>query len=249
MDFDFSALFTPEALISLATLTFMEIVLGIDNIIFISIVAGKLPVEKQARTRTIGLALALIFRILLLLGITWIIGLTKPLFSFTAFDTTYGVTARDLILFAGGLFLMAKSTTEIHSKIEGHDEEARKTGKSISVASVLIQIILLDMIFSIDSILTAVGLVKEVPIMIAAVIISIVVMMLASGAISKFVNEHPTIKILALAFLILIGFMLVLEGLPDQLAIHVPKGYIYFAIFFSLAVEMLNMRMRKKAAH
>lgn len=248
MDFDFSALLTPEALISLATLTFMEIVLGIDNIIFISIVAGKLPVEKQARTRTIGLALALIFRILLLLGITWIIGLTKPLFSFMAFDTTYGVTARDLILFAGGLFLMAKSTTEIHSKIEGHEEGAKKTGKSISVASVLFQIILLDMIFSIDSILTAVGLVKEVPIMIAAVIISIIVMMLASGAISKFVNEHPTIKILALAFLILIGFMLVLEGLPDQLAIHVPKGYIYFAIFFSLAVEMLNMRMRKKAA-
>lgn len=240
---DLSALFTPEALISLVTLTFMEIVLGIDNIIFISIVAGKLPAEKQARTRTIGLGLALIFRILLLLGITWIIGLTKPLFSITQ----YHITARDLILFVGGLFLIAKSTTEIHSKIEGHDEEAMKAGKGISVTSILIQIILLDMIFSIDSILTAVGLVKEVPIMIAAVIISIGVMMLAAGAISKFVNGHPTIKILALAFLILIGFMLVLEGMPDQLAIHVPKGYIYFAIFFSLAVEMLNLRMRKKS--
>lgn len=240
---DLSALLTPEALISLVTLTFMEIVLGIDNIIFISIVAGKLPEEKQARTRTIGLGLALIFRILLLLGITWIIGLTKPLFSITQ----YHITARDLILFVGGLFLIAKSTTEIHSKIEGHDEESMKAGKGISVASILIQIILLDMIFSIDSILTAVGLVKEVPIMIAAVIISIGVMMLAAGAISKFVNGHPTIKILALAFLILIGFMLVLEGMPDQLAIHVPKGYIYFAIFFSLAVEMLNLRMRKKS--
>ena len=241
---DLSALFTTEALISLVTLTFMEIVLGIDNIIFISIIAGKLPAEKQARTRTIGLGLALIFRILLLLGITWIIGLTKPLFSITQ----YHITARDLILFVGGLFLIAKSTTEIHSKIEGHDEEAMKAGKGVSVASILIQIILLDMIFSIDSILTAVGLVKEVPIMIAAVIISIGVMMLAAGAISKFVNGHPTIKILALAFLILIGFMLVLEGMPDQLAIHVPKGYIYFAIFFSLAVEMLNLRMRKKSA-
>lgn len=240
---DLSALLTPEALISLFTLTFMEIVLGIDNIIFISIVAGKLPAEQQAKTRTTGLALALIFRILLLLGITWIIGLTKPLFSIAQ----YHITARDLILFVGGLFLIAKSTTEIHSKIEGHDEEARKAGKSISITSVLIQIILLDMIFSIDSILTAVGLVKEVAIMIIAVIISIGIMMLAAGPISKFVNERPTIKILALAFLILIGFMLVLEGMPDQLAIHVPKGYIYFAIFFSLAVEMLNLRMRKKS--
>jgi predicted tellurium resistance membrane protein TerC len=237
---DFSALFTPEALV---TLTFMEIVLGIDNIIFISIIAGKLPEAKQARTRTIGLALALIFRILLLLGITWIIGLTKPLFSVME----YHITARDLILFLGGLFLIAKSTTEIHGKIEGHDEEAKETGKSISVASVLVQIILLDMIFSIDSILTAVGLVTNVLIMIIAVIISIIVMMIAAGTISRFVNNNPTIKILALAFLILIGFMLVLEGMPDQLAIHVPKGYIYFAIFFSLAVEMLNMRMRKKS--
>lgn len=235
-------LFTPEAFISLVTLTFMEIVLGIDNIIFISIVAGKLPPEKQARVRTTGLALALIFRILLLLGITWIIGLTRPLFSVIQ----YHVTARDLILFAGGLFLIAKSTSEIHAKIEGLDEQ-KKAGGSASVMNVLIQIILLDMIFSIDSILTAVGLVREILIMIIAVIVSIGVMMVAAGGISRFVNTHPTIKILALAFLILIGFMLVLEGLPDQLAIHVPKGYIYFAIFFSLAVEMLNMRMRRKA--
>ncbi|GIV32987.1 MAG: membrane protein [Chitinophagales bacterium] len=239
---DWQALLTPEAFISLVTLTFMEIVLGIDNIIFISIVAGKLPEEKQARVRTIGLGLALLFRVGLLLGITWIIGLTQPLFSIVK----YHVTARDLILFAGGLFLIAKSTTEIHAKIEGHDEHASMTGKAVSALSIVIQIILLDMIFSIDSILTAVGLAKEVAIMIIAVIISILIMILAAGAISNFVNKNPTIKILALAFLILIGFMLVLEGLPDQLAIHVPKGYIYFAIFFSLAVEMLNMRMRKR---
>jgi predicted tellurium resistance membrane protein TerC len=221
----------------------MEIVLGIDNIIFISIVAGKLPEEKQARTRTTGLALALIFRIGLLIGISWIIGLTAPLFSVKG----HSFTSKDLILFIGGLFLIAKSTTEIHAKIEGHEEEAKKTGKHVSVKSVLFQIILLDMIFSLDSILTAVGLVKpeQVPIMITAVIISMIVMMLAAGPISRFVNTHPTIKILALSFLILIGFMLVIDGLPGET--KVPKEYIYFAIFFSLAVELLNMRMRKKA--
>lgn len=240
---DIQALFTPEALISLITLTFMEIVLGIDNIIFISIVAAKLPGEQEKRARNIGLSLALIFRIGLLLGITWIIGLTKPLFSISQ----YHITARDLILLLGGLFLIYKSTIEIHEKVEGHREEELRKGKGETLASVIFQIILLDMIFSIDSILTAVGLVKEVIIMIAAVIISIGVMMLSAGAISGFVNRNPTIKILGLAFLLLIGFMLVLEGLPDQLAIHVPKGYIYFAIFFSLGVEMLNMRMRGKS--
>jgi len=237
-----SDLFTPQAFISLITLTFMEIVLGIDNIIFISIVAGRLPQEQQPRARNIGLALALGFRIALLLSIVWIIGLTKPLFS--VFE--YHITARDLILLAGGLFLIAKSTTEIHSKIEGHDEEAQRTGKRASLMSIVVQIILLDMIFSIDSILTAVGLVNEVAIMIAAVVISIGIMMLASSAVSNFINRHPTIKMLALSFLLMIGFMLVLEGLPDQLHIDVPKGYLYFAIFFSLAVEMLNMKMRKK---
>ncbi len=239
----FDALFSADGLISLVTLTFMEIVLGIDNIIFISIVADKLPAEKQQRARTMGLALALLFRIGLLFGITYIIGLTQPIFSIQ----DYHVTARDLILFGGGLFLLAKSTSEIHAKVTGLHEEQKKTSKgSATLTNVVAQIILLDMIFSIDSILTAVGLVKEVLIMIVAVIISIGVMMLAAKTISDFVNKHPTIKILALSFLLMIGFMLMLEGLPDQLAIHVPKGYIYFAIFFSLSVEMLNMRMRKR---
>jgi len=241
------SLFTLEALISLITLTFMEIVLGIDNIIFISIVAGKLPREQETRARNIGLALALLFRIGLLLGITWIIGLTKPLFVIPAAGVEYTITSRDLILLLGGLFLIYKSTIEIHEKIEGHREEELRKGKGATLAGVVFQIILLDMIFSIDSILTAIGLVKEVLIMIMAVIISIFVMMLAAGGISRFINRNPTIKILGLSFLLLIGFMLALEGLPDQLSIHVPKGYIYFAIFFSLGVEMLNMRMRKKS--
>ncbi len=240
------ALFTPEALISLITLTFMEIVLGVDNIIFISIVAAKLPKAQEARARNIGMTLALVFRIALLLGITWIIGLTKPLFVIPVSGIDYHVTARDLILLLGGLFLIYKSTIEIHEKIEGHQEEELRKGKGASLTNVVIQIILLDMIFSIDSILTAVGLVKEVLIMIIAVVISMGVMMLAAGSISSFINRHPTIKVLGLSFLLLIGFMLVLEGLPDQLAIHVPKGYIYFAIFFSLGVEMLNLRVRKK---
>lgn len=244
---DIPALFTPEALISLVTLTFMEIVLGIDNIIFISIVAAKLPGAQEKRARNIGLSLALVFRIGLLLGITWIIGLTKPLFVIPLSGIDYNITARDLILLLGGLFLIYKSTIEIHEKIEGHREEELRKGKGETLVSVIVQIILLDMIFSIDSILTAVGLVKDVTIMIAAVIISIGVMMLSAGAISGFVNRNPTIKILGLSFLLLIGFMLVLEGLPDQLAIHVPKGYIYFAIFFSLGVEMLNMRMRRRS--
>lgn len=245
---DIQALLTPEALVSLVTLTFMEIVLGIDNIIFISIVAAKLPKEQEKRARNIGLSLALLFRIGLLLGITWIIGLTKPLFVIPTSSTEYRITARDLILLLGGLFLIYKSTVEIHEKIEGHREEDLKKGKGTTLAGVVLQIILLDMIFSVDSILTAVGLVKEVIIMITAVIISIGVMMLSAGAISGFINRNPTIKVLGLSFLLLIGFMLVLEGLPDQLAIHVPKGYIYFAIFFSLAVELLNMRMRSKTA-
>ncbi|MEK6477846.1 TerC family protein [Catalinimonas sp. 4WD22] len=230
-----------ESWIALLTLTFLEIVLGIDNIIFISIVTGKLPLEQQPKARNVGLMLALIFRIGLLLGITWIIGFTEPLFSVFELD----ISGRDLILMAGGLFLLAKSTSEIHHKIEGqevsHDDTATKSTQSF--AKIITQIILLDMVFSFDSILTAVGLTQQVLIMIIAVVISIIVMMVFAGKISDFINKHPTLQILALSFLILIGFMLVIEGFH----FHVPKGYIYFAVAFSLLVEILNMRLRKKA--
>lgn len=230
-----------ESWVALLTLTFLEIVLGIDNIIFISIVTGKLPLAQQPKARKVGLTLALIFRIGLLLGITWIIGFTEPLFSVFELD----ISGRDLILMAGGLFLLAKSTSEIHHKIEGqemsHSEETTKSTQSF--AKIITQIILLDMVFSFDSILTAVGLTQQVLIMIIAVIISIGVMMIFAGKISDFINKHPTLQILALSFLILIGFMLVIEGFH----FHVPKGYIYFAVAFSLLVEILNMRLRKKA--
>ena len=234
----------PDALIGLVTLTFMEIVLGIDNIIFISIVASKLPASEQGRARNIGLMLALVFRILLLLSITWIVGLKDPLF---VLDlpwgvADFGVTGRDLILMAGGLFLIAKSTTEIHSKLEGEEEEEGVKKAPKSLPSVIVQIVLVDIVFSFDSILTAVGLVDNVVIMIIAVIISMGIMLAFAKYIADFVNKHPTIKMLALSFLIMIGFMLVLEALHQ----HVPKGYIYFAMFFSLLVEMLNMRLRKK---
>lgn len=225
--------------VALLTLTFLEIVLGVDNIIFISIVTGKLPIEQQPKARNIGLILALVFRIILLLGITWIIGFTKPIF--TIFDLD--ISGRDLILIAGGLFLLAKSTSEIHHKIEGqelsHDDEGKA---SVSFSRIIIQIILLDMVFSFDSILTAIGLTQEIIIMIIAVVISIGVMMVFAGKISNFINRHPTLQILALSFLILIGFMLVVEGFH----VHVPKGYIYFSVAFSLLVEVLNMRLRKK---
>lgn len=222
------------------TLTFLEIVLGIDNIIFISIVTDKLPKEQQPKGRNLGLMLALFFRIGLLLGITWIIGFTEPLFSLLGHD----LSGRDLILMAGGLFLLGKSTSEIHHKLEGETEDREPGVKAeLSMASALLQIIALDMVFSFDSILTAIGLTEHVIIMIGAVVISMFVMMLFSGAISRFINERPTLQILALAFLILIGFMLVL----DSLGFHVPKGYIYFAVAFSLLVEMVNIRLRKKS--
>jgi predicted tellurium resistance membrane protein TerC len=235
---------SPDLWVSLITLTFMEIVLGIDNIIFISIVASKLPASEQGRARNIGLMLALVFRILLLLSITWIVGLKDPLFVLDlpwGIDD-FGVTGRDLILMAGGLFLIAKSTTEIHQKLEGEEEEVGVKKAPKSLFSVIIQIVLVDIVFSFDSILTAVGLVNNVVIMIIAVIISMGIMLAFSKYIADFVNKHPTIKMLALSFLIMIGFMLVLEALHQ----HVPKGYIYFAMFFSLFVEMLNMRLRKK---
>ena len=223
--------------VALLTLTFMEIVLGIDNIIFISLVAGKLPKEQQKKARVGGLALAMLTRVLLLLGITWIIGLTKPVLSLWDFQLSW----RDIILLAGGIFLLVKSILEIHHKVEGQ-HEAEKAIKVKSFSLAIAQIVMLDIIFSFDSILTAVGLTTQVTLMIIAVIISILVMMIFAKAVSDFVNKHPTIQILALSFLILIGVMLIVEALHY----HVPKGYIYFSVFFSLAIEMLNMRYRKK---
>ena len=223
--------------VALLTLTFLEIVLGVDNIIFISIVSNKLPQHQQAKARNIGLSLALVFRIGLLLGISFIIKFTDPILTVLNHD----FSGRDLILGVGGLFLLFKSTMEIHHKMEGEPEEV-KANSAKSMGSVLVQIVLLDIIFSFDSILTAVGLVDHVIVMIIAVIISLGVMMAFAGRISAFINNHPTLQILALSFLILIGFMLLLEGFHFE----VPKGYIYFAVFFSLGVELINMRMRKK---
>ena len=234
----------PDTWISLLTLTFMEVVLGIDNIVFISIVVGRLPRDQQARGRTIGLALALIFRVILLLFISWIVSASEPLFSinlpFTNED--FAVSWRDIILFLGGLFLLAKSTTEIHNKLEG-EEEGHATGEGkATLSKILVQIVLIDIVFSFDSILTAVGLAQEVIVMIIAVILAMGIMLAFAKYVSDFVNDHPTVKMLALSFLILIGFMLVVEALHQ----HIPKGYIYFAMFFSLVVEMLNLRLRKK---
>ncbi|MCF8256352.1 MAG: TerC family protein [Flavobacteriales bacterium] len=227
-----------ETWIALLTLTFLEVVLGIDNIIFISIVSNRLPEEKQARARNLGLLFALVFRIGLLLGISYIIQFTQPLI--TVMD--FALSGRDIILAAGGIFLLFKSTMEIHHKMQGTPEEVH-AGKAKSVSGVILQIILLDIIFSFDSILTAVGLVKEVLVMIIAVIIALGIMMTFAGKISRFINNNPTLQILALSFLILIGFMLMVQGFH----VEVPKGYIYFAVFFSLSVEMINLRVRKKS--
>ncbi|MGB3616982.1 MAG: TerC family protein [Catalinimonas sp.] len=232
-------LLTADALISLLTLTLLEIVLGIDNIIFISILAGKLPdPAQQKRARTLGLAAAMITRVLLLLGISWIIGLKNDLFAVFG----VGFSGRDLILLAGGLFLVAKSVSEIHGKLEGHEEAHGTTKKVQSLAAIIVQIMLIDVVFSFDSILTAVGLAEHVEIMIVAVVIAIGIMMIFAKTVSDFVHRNPTIKMLALSFLILIGFLLVVEAFDT----HVPKGYVYFAMAFSLLVELLNMRMRKK---
>ncbi len=228
----------PEAWIAFFTLTFLEIVLGIDNIIFVSIVSNKLPEEQQARARNIGLSLALILRVALLVGITWIIGFSKPLF--TVFD--WSVSGRDLILFAGGLFLLGKSTSEIGHKMEG-DEHHDESKIKVTLSRIILQVIIMDVIFSFDSILTAVGLTQHLPIMIAAVIVAVIIMMVSSGPISRFIKKNPTLEVLALSFLILIGFMLIIEAFHY----HVPKGYIYFAVFFSLAVEVVNMRVRKRS--
>lgn len=227
----------PQAWIALVTLTALEIVLGIDNIIFISILAGKLPHEQQARARTLGLALAMISRIVLLFSLTWVMRLTKPLFTILSNE----ISGRDIILIVGGLFLLAKSTFEIHEKLEGEEEHARAKLKA-SFASVLIQIMLLDIVFSLDSVITAIGMANRVGIMITAVVIAVGFMMVFAGAISAFVHRRPTVKMLALSFLLLIGVTLIAEGF-DQ---HISKGYIYFAMAFSVFVEMLNLRIRAR---
>jgi predicted tellurium resistance membrane protein TerC len=235
--FDFSWIATADGWIALATLTVLEVVLGIDNIVFISILAGKLKAEERARARTIGLGLAMGTRILLLLSITWVMGLTAPLF--TAFEQE--ISGRDLILLIGGLFLIAKSTHEIHDKLEG--EEKHGVAKAVaSFGAVLVQIALLDIVFSLDSVITAVGMAEHVSVMIIAVVVAVGVMMFSAGPISDFVERHPTVKMLALSFLLLIGVSLIGEGL-DQ---HIPKGYIYFAMGFSVFVEMINLRVRSK---
>lgn len=241
---------SPEAWISLLTLTVLEIVLGIDNIIFISILSGKLPADQQKKGRQIGLALAMITRILLLLSLTWVMTLTTPLFNLGALvgvsDPEWleklAISGRDLILIIGGLFLIYKSTHEIHDKLESEEEKEIK-GKVYSFTGVIVQILLLDIVFSLDSVITAVGMAEHVEIMIAAVVIAVIIMMVSASAISNFVNNHPTVKMLALSFLLLIGVSLLAEGL-DQ---HIPKGYIYFAMAFSILVEMLNLKMKKNA--
>jgi predicted tellurium resistance membrane protein TerC len=227
-----------EGLVSLATLTFLEIVLGIDNIVFISIISGRLPIEQQGKARNIGIVLALVVRILMLLGVSWIIGLRATIFTIGEFSLSY----RDLILIGGGLFLLAKSTSEMHAKLEGGHEE--KKVKTTTFRSTIIQIVLLDLIFSLDSILTAVGLVENLPIIIIAIVISLGVMLIFSRRISSFINDHPTMKILGISFLLMIGMLLIVEGFH----VHVPKGYIYFSMAFALGVEILNMKIRKNAA-
>ncbi|MGH7808134.1 MAG: TerC family protein [Thermodesulfobacteriota bacterium] len=226
----------PQIWIALITLTSLEVVLGIDNIVFISILAGKLPADQQGKARTVGLALAMLVRIGLLFSLTWIMRLTTPLFSVFGHE----ISGRDIILIGGGLFLLAKSTYEIHEKLEGEEGQSSAGSALPSFASVIVQIILLDIVFSLDSVITAIGMVNEIWIMITAVVIAVVFMMVSAGLISNFVHQHPTVKMLALSFLLLIGVTLVAEGLGH----HIPKGYIYFAMAFSVFVEMLNLRIR-----
>jgi len=252
--FDFSWFQDPNAWAALLTLTLLEIVLGIDNIVFISILVDRLPQEQRAKGRLMGLGLAMIMRLLLLFTIKWIMGMTNPLFHFEVHPFLWGlmphaaehaghvgISVKDLILLFGGFFLIYKSTKEIHHKLEG--EEDHLTAKAASFVSVLIQIAMIDIIFSLDSVITAVGMADHLSVMSLAVVISVGVMMLASGAISSFVSKHPSVKMLALSFLILIGTALIAEGVK----FHIPKGYIYFAMAFSLAVEMLNLKLRPKS--
>ena len=235
----FEWLSSPEAWIALGTLTALEIVLGIDNIIFISILVGRLPKKQRAFARRMGLSLAMVARLALLFSISWVMGLTETWFTVL----TYEISGRDVILIGGGLFLMAKATHEIHNSLEGIEEE-KNTSEVVatSLGMVLFQIAILDIVFSLDSVITAVGLVDEVTIMAIAIVLAVLVMLLAAESIGEFVENHPTIKILALSFLILVGVTLMVEGFD----VHVPKGYIYFAMAFSVTVEMINIRMRKK---
>jgi predicted tellurium resistance membrane protein TerC len=226
----------PQAWIALATLTALEIVLGVDNVVFISILAGKLPPEKRAKARQVGLGLAMFIRILLLLSISWVIGLTAPLFTVASQE----ISGRDIILLLGGLFLLAKSTHEMHGQLEG-EEGHSSTRVAASFGAVIVQILLLDIIFSLDSVITAVGMADEIGVMITAVVIAVGFMFVFAGKVSGFVEKHPTVKMLALSFLLLIGMSLVAESFD----LHIPKGYIYFAMAFSLFVEVLNIRLRK----
>jgi predicted tellurium resistance membrane protein TerC len=225
----------PQGWIALLTLTSLEIVLGVDNIIFISILAGRLPAAQQARARFLGLALALVGRIALLLSLAWIMRLTAPMFEILG----AAISGRDIILIGGGLFLLGKSTHEIHGNLEG-DEHDQRGAAGLTFAGVLVQIFLLDLVFSLDSVITAVGMVDEVAIMISAIVIAILFMMVAAGAVSDFIQRHPTVKMLALSFLLMVGVALIAEGFD----VHIPRGYIYFSMAFSVFVEMLNLKLR-----
>lgn len=244
-------LLNPEIWISLVTLTFLEIVLGIDNIIFISIMAGKLPANKQRSARQVGLSLAMITRVLLLLSLTWVMTLTAPLFQLgpllgiedPEWIEKLTISGRDLILIIGGLFLIYKSVAEMHDKLEA-EEHSIKSTKAVSFRNVIVQILILDLVFSLDSVITAVGMANHIEVMIAAVVIAVIVMMISATSISNFVNKHPTVKMLALSFLLMIGVSLLAEGFEQ----HIPKGYIYFAMAFSVFVEMMNLRAKSKQA-
>src|SRR3990172_5599818 len=231
-------LLSPEAWLAFVTLTALEIVLGIDNIIFISILVGRLPRAQQTRARFIGLSLAMVMRIALLLSLVWIMRLTAPLFEVF----TVAISGRDLILIGGGSFLLAKSTAEIHESLEGAE---RVRGKAVRAgfAAMMVQIAFIDIVFSLDSVITAVGMARDIEVMVAAIVVAVLVMMAAAGSIGRFVDRHPTVKMLALSFLILIGVALIADGLGA----HIPKGYIYFAMAFSFGVEMLNLRLRRRA--
>jgi len=246
---DFSVFSDSAAWVSLLTLTFLEVVLGIDNIIFISIISNRLPKDQQKRVRNYGLLLAMGFRLMLLLSITWILGFSEPIFQippiqgFNQLKSGLSISIKDLILIAGGLFLIAKSTTEIFHKMEGHEEAKKTLNAGKGLAMILAQIVLIDLVFSFDSILTAVGLTPWVEVMMVAVVISIFVMMVFAGAISRFINKNPSLQMLALSFLILIGFLLILEGFH----LEVPKGYLYFGVLYALSIELLNMRRRRRS--
>ncbi len=227
---------SPEAWVALATLTTLEIVLGIDNIIFLSILVGRLPPQQRHSARILGLGLAMITRIMLLISLSWVMRLTHPLMVVAG----QAISGRDLILIGGGLFLLVKATKEIHSAVEGEEESDRQIRRAAYIGT-LIQIAIIDIVFSLDSVITAVGLANDIPVMVIAIIAAVLVMMFAAKAIGEFVERHPTIKVLALSFLIMVGIALIAEGL----AFHIPKGYIYFAMAFSVVVEMLNIRLRK----